>query len=583
MSCCRVFRINNNIKKRIVVAFGRYQPPHCGHKTIFDDMVSMINDPNNIADEGYIYVMGFATNVKGLKRNPLGPNEKLKYLNKMLPNRQIKFIIGNSVGDMLSPETKTLLGDRLIVMPLPTERELAERKDLGDKWAFPKVANLYKIHFWFKDRGEENDYMIIAGEDRVSQIKRANKTRKTKFPISEAGQKRSAAAQTGDVCTVDDSPSGSRIRHLALSIDSFSLKDSKVQKILKFTKLGNMTDEDVLDMVNDIRKVNGKPEIYNVTEDEIMLGGRRKTRKKRRKTKRKNKKGGVDESLNTRRRIIVNGNDPAGPRQAHRQTNPFLQNTGFVAPEGPARPRLPPNVDEGRYFDPNLSEGVKLPEDKQPCSICRENITNKGENHIEVRPRQCFTCKKLFHYTCLGKWFVSCTSGESTCPMCKNKWKYDNDVVYLKTIGREKIQEEERMRREAMQMTNQVPSTNFDVAVTRPSRLSRFCRFITPRRSRRIAPRGGKRRRRKKTRKKKGNGGVFSRRRKHISIVDPKEKYINLALKKLITDPEWKNADVVAQVQMMRNLAIQLEEDDKKGGRRRKSKRKTRRKKKNKR
>jgi len=82
-------------------------------------------------------------------------------------------------------------------------------------------------------------------------------------------------------------------------------------------------------------------------------------------------------------------------------------------------------------------------------------------------------------------------------------------------------------------------------------------------------------------RNKRGNGGVFSRRRKHISIIDPKEKYINLALKKLITDQEWKNAGVVAQVQMMRNLALQLEEDDKKGGRRRKKK--TRRKKKNKR
>ena len=213
----------------------------------------------------------------------------------MLPNTQIKFIIGNSVGDMLMSETKTLLGDRLIVMPLPTERELAERKELGDKWAFPKVANLYKLHFWFKDRGEENDYMIIAGEDRVSQIKKANKTRKTQFPISEAGQKRSAAAQTGDVCTVDDSPSGSRIRHLALSINSFSL--NKGSKILSFTKLGNMTDEDVLDMVNDIRKVNGKPEIYNVTQEEVMLGGRRKTRRKRRKTKRK-KKGGYASDWN---------------------------------------------------------------------------------------------------------------------------------------------------------------------------------------------------------------------------------------------------------------------------------------------
>ena len=92
--------------------------------------------------------------------------------------------------------------------------------------------------------------------------------------------------------------------------------------------------------------------------------------------------------------------------------------------------------------------------------------------------------------------------------------------------------------------------------------------------------RGG--RRKKKTRRnKRGNGGVFSRRRKHISIIDPKEKYINLALKKLVTDPEWKNTGVVVQVQMMRNLALQLEEDDKKGGRRRKKK--TRRKKKNKR
>ena len=300
MSCCRVFRINNDVKKRIIVAFGRYQPPHCGHKTIFDDMISMINDPNNIADEGYIYVMGFPPQPN--KRNPLGPNEKLKYLNTMLPNTQIKFIIGNSVGDMLSPETKTLLGDRLIVMPLPTERELAERKELGDKYPYLKVANLYKLHFWFKDRGEENDYMIIAGEDRVSQIKKANKTRKTKFPISEAGQKRSAAAQTGDVCTVDDSPSGSRIRHLALSINSFSLNDPKVQKILSFTKLGGMTDEDVLEMVNDIRKVNQRPEIYNITQEEVMLGGSRRRRKK----KTRKKRGAVKFGKNKTTAEIVN-------------------------------------------------------------------------------------------------------------------------------------------------------------------------------------------------------------------------------------------------------------------------------------
>tara|TARA_Y100000592_G_scaffold79945_1_gene126195 strand:+ start:3092 stop:4321 length:1230 start_codon:yes stop_codon:yes gene_type:complete len=290
MSCCRVFRINRDVQKEKIVAVGRFQPPHCGHYTIFNEMLDMIDDPNNIANEGYIFVMGFASNARGLKRNPLGPNEKLKYLNKMLNDNKIKFIIGHSIGEMLSSDTKELLGDRLIIMPLPDDAELSERKADGDNYAYPKVANFHRLHYYFKNIGEENNYVMVAGEDRVTQVKRDNKSRKLQLPIREAGQKRSSAAQSGDICTLDDSPSGSRIRHLALKIDSFSLRDPTVKKILKFTKLGNMTDEDVLSMVNDIRKVNGKPEIYNVTEDEIILGGRRKTRRRRRKSKRSRRK-----------------------------------------------------------------------------------------------------------------------------------------------------------------------------------------------------------------------------------------------------------------------------------------------------
>ena len=290
MSCCRVFRINRDVQKEKIVAVGRFQPPHCGHYTIFNEMLDMIDDPNNIANEGYIFVMGFASNARGLKRNPLVPNEKLKYLNKMFNDNRIKFIIGHSIGEMLSSDTKELLGDRLIIMPLPDDAELSERKSDGDDYAYPKVANFHRLYYYFKNIGEENNYVMVAGEDRVTQVKRDNKSRRLQLPIREAGQKRSSAAQSGDICTLDDSPSGSRIRHLALSIDSFSLKDPRVQKILKFTKLGDMTDEDVLSMVNDIRKVNGKPEIYNVTEDEIILGGRRKTRRRRRKSKRSRRK-----------------------------------------------------------------------------------------------------------------------------------------------------------------------------------------------------------------------------------------------------------------------------------------------------
>ena len=222
-----------------------------------------------------------------------------------------------------------------------------------------------------------------------------------------------------------------------------------------------------------------------------------------------------DESTNPwRRRGVYNENNAAGPYR-----NPFLLNQN-QNPEGPTRPTRPPvapNVDEGRYFDPNLSEGARLLEDNQPCLICTGKINNKGEYQKDVRPRQCFTCKKLFHYTCLGDWFIKCPHEESTCPACRSKWKYTDDVAYLKKKATER--EEERMRieaieRETVQTTNQLPPTNF-VAVTRPQgRLARLCRFMTPRR-RRVAPTtGGKRRRRKKTRKKRRKTKRKKRRKK---------------------------------------------------------------------
>ena len=644
MSCCRVFRINNDIKKRIVVAFGRYQPPHCGHKTIFDDMISMINDPNNIADKGYIYVMGFPPQPN--ERNPLGPNEKLKYLNTMLPNTQIKFIIGNSVGDMLSPETKRRLGDRLIVMPLPTKRELAERKKLGDKYPYLKVANLYKLHFWFKDRGEENDYMIIAGEDRVSQIKKANKTRKTKFPISEAGQKRSAAAQTGDVCTVDDSPSGSRIRHLALSINSFSsASNPKVQKILSFTKLGNMTDEDVLEMVNDIRKVNHKPEIYDVLEsqEEVTFGGRRKTRKKRRKTKRKKKGGWADghepspeqrgawrHDISVDRYVQLRRNH----RREQERRNRLLENPqeydvasgGDIPPEETERQYISRILQEERIREQRAREREEaerlvrrayrvrnyLPQDVTPGNASLQQVNNAEraqyrelEQAREEARRQADIRARTVHRV------IQNPDGSIVMGTIVASTEDQAKAMQIQSIA----EEEGLSWMDAYRRYNEIHNINTnEIAVTRPGRLRRIRDYLVERarairerrvfgrrnRDTRVAPRGGTvmadytrrhyglnrrgGRRKKKTRKKRGNGGVFSRKRtrKNISARKPEEKYIDLALEQLINadGSEWKEASVVKQVQMMRHLAIQLEDEamqKKKGGRRR---RKTRRKKK---
>ena len=225
-----------------------------------------------------------------------------------------------------------------------------------------------------------------------------------------------------------------------------------------------------------------------------------------------------DESTPNRNlwRRVGDGNYAAGPPRR----NPFLQNQKPEGPTGPTRPPVAPNVDKGRYFDPNLSEGARLLEDNQPCLICTGKINNKGEYQKNVRPRQCFTCKKLFHYTCLGDWFIKCPHAP-TCPACRSKWKYTGDVAYLKNNAEER--EKERMRIEAIeretgQTTNQPPPTNLgDVPVTRPQGiLAHLCSLMTPRRSRRrVAPTtGGKRRRRKKTRKKRRKTKHKKRRRK---------------------------------------------------------------------
>ena len=93
---------------------------------------------------------------------------------------------------------------------------------------------------------------------------------------------------------------------------------------------------------------------------------------------------------------------------------------------------------------------------------------------------------------------------------------------------------------------------------------------------------GGKRKR--KSRKKRGKGAVvsrISRKKKHMSVIEPKKKYVDDALEQLIKNPEWIRAGVVVQVKMMRDLAFELEQADKqkKGGRRKRKSRKKRKKK----
>ena len=96
---------------------------------------------------------------------------------------------------------------------------------------------------------------------------------------------------------------------------------------------------------------------------------------------------------------------------------------------------------------------------------------------------------------------------------------------------------------------------------------------------------GGKRKR--KSRKKRGKGAMVSRmgrKKKHISARQPKQKYVDDAIKILENDQTYLIADIMERSRRIRNLALELEDNIKKGGKRRKRKsRKKRRKRKTKR
>ena len=89
----------------------------------------------------------------------------------------------------------------------------------------------------------------------------------------------------------------------------------------------------------------------------------------------------------------------------------------------------------------------------------------------------------------------------------------------------------------------------------------------------------------RKSRKKRGKGLVSSRmRKKHMSARQPKQKYVDDAIKILKNDQSYLIADTVERGRRIRNLALELEDNAKKGGRRRrKSRRKSKKRRKSKR
>jgi len=190
------------------------------------------------------------------------------------------------------------------------------------------------------------------------------------------------------------------------------------------------------------------------------------------------------------------------------------QTSRRIHPQGQAQPAI--IVDGTRFYDRDIGETTLLPEDIQPCGICLEKIHNKGDSNNRRpsfrSPRQCPSCKKLFHYSCIGKWFAGCETEKKTCPMCRAEWPISLDLEQLILDGGERLAEERRRTRIMIEMQPVAPIDN------QPNRrrqtlgqsalgrarnvVNSFCR-MTRRRRRRVAPQDGGGKRRKKPRKKR--------------------------------------------------------------------------------
>ena len=186
----------------------------------------------------------------------------------------------------------------------------------------------------------------------------------------------------------------------------------------------------------------------------------------------------------------------------------------WADPAGPARgARGPTRVDEEKiiepdthYYNGSIAEHAVLPEDIQPCLICQEDLINKRTN------RKCPTCNRVFHYSCLGKWFYNCVTG-NTCPNCRAEWpRNDANTLIRHYLANQSEEKKEEIQQE--DVNNLIPIRETWGQLQRRrlregiGHAGNVCRNIRrnitrriQRRRGRIVPRGGRRTKKRKNTK----------------------------------------------------------------------------------
>jgi hypothetical protein len=202
---------------RAVYAFGRFQPPTIGHGLLYDSVLAAAGA------DGDAYV--FPSNTSGDAENPLTIEQKITYLKKMHAGKNIAFV--NTSPAACACPTFYIAAEKLL--------------DAG-----------------------YTDILFLCGSDRVARFSAALKP----LPERRVADGKAAVAPVVTVAMAGavrkpGGISGTAVRAAAIKGDVETFKAGIV--------IGAMTEADIKDLMNIIRRVSGKP----------ALAGGKRTAKRR--------------------------------------------------------------------------------------------------------------------------------------------------------------------------------------------------------------------------------------------------------------------------------------------------------------
>ena len=231
---------------KVYFTFGRFQPPTIGHKVLIDKIASLAEE--NEAD-AYVFVSSKQNDMDKYKRSKLYKSMKASGSFISTDQNENPLPVGTKVEVLrkMYPDTKVVFVDTTL----------------------EKCASLPRIVDILKSKYEDKYITMGVGSDRVSSFEDYFKVSEKPIKVESLGDRTVNATNTSAKAM-----SGTKMREAAIA--------GNVEAFTRGVKIGNMTDEDALNLMNEIRLSLEYPAV-------VKGGAKAKTRKIRIKHRRRPK------------------------------------------------------------------------------------------------------------------------------------------------------------------------------------------------------------------------------------------------------------------------------------------------------